>query len=77
MAYASLVDEGHPVRLSGQDTGRGTFFHRHAVLLNQRNGDEYIPLQHISDKQARFTVINSILSEEAFRPSKNGGSCAA
>ena len=65
MAYASLVDDGHPVRLSGQDTGRGTFFHRHAVLLNQRNGDEYIPLQHVSDKQARFTVINSILSEEA------------
>jgi 2-oxoglutarate dehydrogenase E1 component len=65
MAYASLVEEGHPVRLSGQDTGRGTFFHRHAVLLNQRNGDEYIPLQHVSENQARFTVINSILSEEA------------
>ena len=77
MAYASLVDEGHPVRLSGQDTGRGTFFHRHAVLLNQRNGDEYIPLQHISDKQARFTVINSILSEEAVLGFEYGFSAAS
>jgi 2-oxoglutarate dehydrogenase E1 component len=77
MAYASLVDEGHPVRLSGQDTGRGTFFHRHAVLLNQRNGDEYIPLQHISDKQARFTVINSILSEEAALGFEYGFSAAS
>jgi 2-oxoglutarate dehydrogenase E1 component len=77
MAYASLVDEGHPVRLSGQDTGRGTFFHRHAVLLNQRNGDEYIPLQHISDKQARITVINSILSEEAVLGFEYGFSAAS
>jgi 2-oxoglutarate dehydrogenase E1 component len=77
MAYASLVDEGHPVRLSGQDTGRGTFFHRHAVLLNQRNGDEYIPLQHVSDKQARFTVINSILSEEAALGFEYGFSAAS
>ena len=77
IAYASLVDEGHPVRLSGQDTGRGTFFHRHAVLLNQRNGDEYIPLQHISDKQARFTVINSILSEEAVLGFEYGFSAAS
>ena len=77
MAYASLVDEGHPVRLSGQDTGRGTFFHRHAVFLNQRNGDEYIPLQHISDKQARFTVINSILSEEAALGFEYGFSAAS
>jgi 2-oxoglutarate dehydrogenase E1 component len=77
MAYASLVDKGHPVRLSGQDTGRGTFFHRHAVLLNQRNGDEYIPLQHVSDKQARFTVINSILSEEAALGFEYGFSAAS
>ncbi len=65
LAYASLVEAGYPVRLSGQDSGRGTFFHRHAVLLNQRNGDEYVPLQHVSEQQASFTVINSILSEEA------------
>ena len=77
MAYASLVDAGHPVRLSGQDTGRGTFFHRHAVFLNQRNGDEYIPLQHVSDKQARCTVINSILSEEAALGFEYGFSAAS
>jgi len=77
MAYASLVEQGHPVRLSGQDTGRGTFFHRHAVLLNQRNGDEYIPLQHVSENQARFTVINSILSEEAALGFEYGFSAAS
>jgi len=77
MAYASLVDQGHPVRLSGQDTGRGTFFHRHAVFLNQRNGDEYVPLQHISEQQARFTVINSILSEEAALGFEYGFSAAS
>jgi 2-oxoglutarate dehydrogenase E1 component len=77
MAYASLVDRGHPVRLSGQDTGRGTFFHRHAVFLNQRNGDEYVPLQHISERQARFTVINSILSEEAALGFEYGFSAAS
>jgi 2-oxoglutarate dehydrogenase E1 component len=77
MAYASLVEEGNPVRLSGQDTGRGTFFHRHAVLLNQRNGDEYIPLQHVSENQARFTVINSILSEEAALGFEYGYSAAS
>jgi 2-oxoglutarate dehydrogenase E1 component len=77
MAYASLVEQGRPVRLSGQDTGRGTFFHRHAVLLNQRNGDEYIPLQHVSENQARFTVINSILSEEAALGFEYGFSAAS
>jgi len=65
LAYASLVEEGYPVRLSGQDSGRGTFFHRHAVLHNQENGDTYLPLQHIRDGQAQFLVINSTLSEEA------------
>jgi 2-oxoglutarate dehydrogenase E1 component len=65
MAYASLVDKGHAVRLSGQDSGRGTFFHRHAVLHNQEDGDTYLPLQHIREGQANYLVINSILSEEA------------
>ncbi len=65
MAYASLIDDGYPVRLSGQDSARGTFFHRHAVIHNQDDGDMYLPLQHIREDQPGFLVINSILSEEA------------
>jgi len=65
LAYASLVTQGIPVRLSGQDAARGTFFHRHAVLHNQRNGAAYIPLQHLRNDQADFVVIDSLLSEEA------------
>jgi len=65
MAYASLVEENYPVRLSGQDCGRGTFFHRHAVLHCQKDGSVYVPLRNVSDKQANFLVINSLLSEEA------------
>jgi len=65
MAYASLVDEGYPVRLTGQDSGRGTFFHRHAVLHCQKDGSLYVPLRNVSDEQANFLVINSLLSEEA------------
>ncbi|MCA0175311.1 MAG: 2-oxoglutarate dehydrogenase E1 component [Proteobacteria bacterium] len=69
LAYASLVASGYPVRLSGEDSGRGTFVHRHAVLHDQKREkwDEgtYVPLQNISDNQAPFVVIDSILSEEA------------
>ncbi|MGB5630704.1 MAG: 2-oxoglutarate dehydrogenase E1 component [Woeseiaceae bacterium] len=65
MAYASLLAEGHEVRLVGQDSGRGTFFHRHAVLHNQLNNREYTPLEHIVDRQNAFRVIDSFLSEEA------------
>ena len=69
MAFASLVAAGYPVRLSGEDCGRGTFTHRHAVVHDQKREkwDEgtYIPLQHVADGQATFTVIDSILSEEA------------
>jgi 2-oxoglutarate dehydrogenase E1 component len=69
MAFASLVAAGYPVRLSGEDCGRGTFTHRHAVVHDQKREkwDEgtYIPAQHVADKQATFTVIDSILSEEA------------
>ncbi len=65
MAYASLLAEGHIVRLVGQDSGRGTFFHRHAVLHNQLNNREYTPLEHITDEPNAFRVIDSFLSEEA------------
>ena len=69
LAYASLVASGFAVRLSGEDCGRGTFVHRHAVWHDQQreNWDEgtYVPLQHVADKQAPFLVIDSLLSEEA------------
>ncbi|SDO17399.1 2-oxoglutarate dehydrogenase E1 component [Rhodoferax sp. OV413] len=69
MAFASLVASGYPVRLSGEDCGRGTFTHRHAVIhdQNREKFDEgtYTPLQNVAENQAPFTVIDSILSEEA------------
>lgn len=65
LAYAALVQEGFPVRLSGEDCGRGTFFHRHAVFHDQETGEDYIPLQHITEDQESFDVIDSLLSEEA------------
>jgi 2-oxoglutarate dehydrogenase E1 component len=65
LAFGSLLVEGNPVRLSGQDVGRGTFSQRHCVLTDQENESRYIPLSHVRDKQARFEVIDSPLSEEA------------
>ena len=65
MAYAALIDDGFECRLVGQDSGRGTFFHRHAVLHNQINNVEHTPLRHLTDKQNAFRVIDSLLSEEA------------
>ena len=64
-AYATLVSTGTPVRLSGQDCGRGTFSHRHAVLTDIRNGAEYVPLNELQDDQAPFRVYDSMLSEAA------------
>lgn len=63
MAYATLLTEGYHVRLTGQDVGRGTFSHRHAILLNQQNGDNYIPLKHLTPDQGRAQIFNSLLSE--------------
>jgi len=65
LAFGSLLMEGTPVRLSGQDSSRGTFSHRHAVLVDQDSGEEYSPLDHISETQARFEVYDSLLSEAA------------
>jgi 2-oxoglutarate dehydrogenase E1 component len=65
LAFASLLLDGHPVRLSGQDSERGTFSQRHAVLIDQENEDRHVSLNHLRHDQARFEVVNSMLSEEA------------
>jgi 2-oxoglutarate dehydrogenase E1 component len=63
MAYGSLLSEGHPVRLSGQDCQRGTFSHRHAVLTVEDSEEKFIPLEHISPDQGKISIFNSLLSE--------------
>jgi 2-oxoglutarate dehydrogenase E1 component len=65
LALSALLLQGHRVRLSGQDSERGTFSQRHAVLIDQENEQRYTPFNHLGDGQARFEVINSMLSEEA------------
>src|SRR5882672_725694 len=80
LAFASLVASGYPVRITGQDSGRGTFSHRHSVWHDQQRErwDEgtYVPLQNVSEKQAPFTVIDSVLSEEAVLAFEYGFSTA-
>ena len=63
LAFASLITEAHPIRLTGQDTTRGTFSHRHLAFHDERNGEVFIPMQHLTDAQATFEVLNSPLSE--------------
>ncbi|HET7192642.1 MAG TPA: 2-oxoglutarate dehydrogenase E1 component [Pseudolabrys sp.] len=65
LAFCSLLKEGHPVRLSGQDSERGTFSQRHAVLFDQNTEERHTPFNHLGEGQARFEVLNSSLSEEA------------
>jgi 2-oxoglutarate dehydrogenase E1 component len=65
LAYGSLLMEGHPVRLTGQDTERGTFAHRHASFVIEGTENKYFPLKHIAEDQAPFHVYNSLLSEYA------------
>ncbi len=65
LAYATLLAEGHPVRFTGQDVRRGTFAHRHAAIFDQKTGEVYMPLAHLSDQQARLSIYDSTLSETA------------
>jgi 2-oxoglutarate dehydrogenase E1 component len=65
LAFCSLLLDGTPVRLSGQDSERGTFSQRHSVLIDQESENRYIPFNNLSERQARYEVINSMLSEEA------------
>ncbi|SCU76603.1 2-oxoglutarate decarboxylase, thiamin-requiring [Cupriavidus necator] len=80
LAFASLVSSGSPVRITGQDAGRGTFTHRHSVLHDQNrerwDAGSYVPLQNVSENQAPFTVIDSVLSEEAVLGFEYGYSAA-
>jgi 2-oxoglutarate dehydrogenase E1 component len=77
LAYASLLIEGYPVRISGEDVQRGTFGHRHAVLHNFEDGEVYIPLRHLAEKQANISIYNSILSEEGVLGFEVGYAAAA
>lgn len=80
LAYASLVESGHPVRISGEDSGRGTFAHRHAVLHDQDreawDSGAFVPLANLSETQAKFEVIDSILNEEAVLAYEYGYACS-
>ena len=59
LAYATLLEEGYPVRMTGQDIGRGTFSHRHLVVHNQKDGSSYMPMKHIKDDQPDFDLYDS------------------
>ncbi|MDB6164561.1 MAG: 2-oxoglutarate dehydrogenase component, partial [Xanthomonadaceae bacterium] len=76
LAYATLLDEGYSLRLVGQDSGRGTFFHRHAILHDQKTDEYYLPLRQLVDNPETVTIIDSLLSEEAVMGFEYGYSTA-
>ena len=76
LAYATLLEDGYQVRMSGQDSGRGTFSHRHAVVYNQKDGEPYVPLTQLSEGQPRCDLFDSFLSEEAVLAFEYGYSTA-
>ena len=76
LAFGTLLDEGVPVRLSGQDCERGTFSQRHSVIVDQQTEEKFISLDHVSEGQKKFEVINSMLSEEAVLAFEYGYSLA-
>ena len=65
LAYGTLLQEGYPIRITGQDVRRGTFSHRHAVVFNQKDGEAYLPMTNLYEGQPRFDIYDSVLSEEA------------
>lgn len=65
LAFATLLEQDYPIRITGQDSGRGTFSHRHAVIHSQKDGSTYIPLKHLSENQPQLDLYDSYLSEEA------------
>ncbi len=77
LAYATLIEEGYPVRLVGQDAGRGTFSHRHAVLHDQNTDALYVPLKNLFPEQPNIDIIDSTLSEEAVMAFEYGYACSA
>ncbi|MEY4589272.1 MAG: hypothetical protein RL497_1348 [Pseudomonadota bacterium] len=77
LAYGSIIQAGIQVRLTGQDVGRGTFSHRHAVVHNQKTADIYVPIQHLEDSKANFDIFDSYLSEEAVLAFEYGYSTTA
>ncbi|MCZ8131416.1 MAG: 2-oxoglutarate dehydrogenase E1 component [Steroidobacteraceae bacterium] len=77
LAYATLLDQGYEVRITGQDSGRGTFFHRHAVLHEQGSARVHVPLANLADRQTRCTITDSVLSEEAVMGFEYGFSTTA